>query len=171
MGTLQVAVVFALAVLLRRGGALLRAAAGSFRSHEVCGIVSRPMPIHWTISQPDRLVVVICEGSVSRADIEAYLDNVVVAGALPYRKIFEARNARLDLSDDDMMALGARIQAYAGSGMTTGAMGPLALVAENRQQYRQARLYEVLAQTPRPLKIFRDPKKARQWLDSLDSDP
>jgi hypothetical protein len=127
------------------------------------------MPIHWTISQPDRLVVVVCEGSVTRADIEAYLDDVVVAGALPYRKIFEARNALFDLGDDDMMALGARIQAYAGSNATSGTMGPLALVAANRQQYGQARLYEVLAETRRPLKIFRDSKKARQWLDSLDS--
>lgn len=129
------------------------------------------MPIHWTISQPDRLVVIVCEGSVTRTDIEAYLDDVVVAGALPYRKIFEARSALFELGEDDMMALGARIQAYAASDATAGSMGPLALVAANRQQYAQARLYEVLAETRRPLKIFRDSKKARQWLDSLDSDP
>jgi hypothetical protein len=128
------------------------------------------MPIHWTISQPDRLVVVVCEGSVTRTDIEAYLDDVVVAGALPYRKMFEAGDAHFELGDDDMMALGARIQAYAASGAATGTIGPLALVASSRQQYGQARLYEVLAETRRPLRIFRDSRKARRWLDSLDSD-
>ncbi len=83
------------------------------------------MPIQWTISHPHRLVVAVCRDAVSRTDIEDYLDNVVVTETLPYRKIFDMTNAVMELDDDDMMALGARIRAYAG----LANMGPLALVA------------------------------------------
>ena len=41
------------------------------------------MPIQWTISHPHRLVVAVCKDTVSRTDIEGYLDNVVVTDTLP----------------------------------------------------------------------------------------
>src|SRR5947208_190684 len=73
------------------------------------------MPIQWTISHPHRLVVAVCKDTVSRTDIEGYLDNVVVTDTLPYRKIFDMTHAAMELDDDDVMALGARIRAYAVS--------------------------------------------------------
>ena len=47
------------------------------------------MPIQWTISHPTRLVVAVARGDLRLADIEGYLDGIVVAGGLPYRKIFD----------------------------------------------------------------------------------
>lgn len=126
------------------------------------------MPIHWTISHPTRLVVAVCRDIVSLADIEAYLDGVVVAGAMPYRKIFELHDAVAGLGDDDMLALGARIQAFAS---VPEPMGPLAIVALTDEQYEYARRYAALAAARRPLKIFRELHLARQWLDSLDQGP
>src|SRR5260370_8093152 len=110
------------------------------------------MPIQWTISHPNRLVVAVCRDKVSRTDIEGYLDDVVVADTLPYRKIFDMTHGVIVLSDDDMMALGARIRAYAG----LANMGPLALVASSPESYEPARLFPVLADPPRPLKLFND---------------
>ena len=120
------------------------------------------MPIQWTISHPNRLVVAVCRDKVSRTDIEGYLDDVVVADTLPYRKIFDMTHAVMVLSDDDMMALGARIRAYAG----LANMGPLAIVASSSESYERARLFAVLADARRPLKIFSELHKARQWLDT-----
>ena len=120
------------------------------------------MPIQWTISHPHRLVVAVCKDTVSRTDIEGYLDNVVVTDTLPYRKIFDMTNAVMELSDDDMMALGARIRAYAG--LTN--MGPLALVASSPESHERAHLFAVLADARRPLKIFSELHTARQWLDA-----
>jgi hypothetical protein len=40
------------------------------------------MPIQWTISHSHRLVVAVCKDTVSRTDIEGYLDNVVVTDTL-----------------------------------------------------------------------------------------
>jgi len=120
------------------------------------------MPIQWTISKPTRLVVAVCKGLVTRKDIEGYLDAVVVADVMSYRKIFDATHAAGGLSDEDMMALGARIRAYA----TTGEMGPLAIVASMPESYERAHLYTALSEARRPIRIFRELHEARQWLDA-----
>jgi hypothetical protein len=120
------------------------------------------MPIHWTISKPTQLVVAVCKGTVTRRDIEGYLDAVVVADSLPHRKIFDMTHAEVDLSNEDMMALGARIRAYA----TTGDMGPLAIVASTPQSHERAHLFATLADAERPLRIFKELHAARQWLDA-----
>ena len=120
------------------------------------------MPIHWTISKPNKLVVAVCKDAVTRGDIEDYLDAVVVADVLGYRKIFDLTQATVDLPDDDMMALGARIRVYA----TTGAMGPLAIVASTPESHERAHLFAALADAERPIRIFMQLHEARQWLDA-----
>src|SRR5260221_13372534 len=120
------------------------------------------MPIQWTISHPTKLVVAVCKGTITRQDIEGYLDAVVVADTLAYRKIFDTTKATANLPDEDMMALGARIRAYA----TMGAMGPLAIVASTPESYERAHLFAALADAKRPLKIFRELHLARKWLDA-----
>ncbi|HYD08441.1 MAG TPA: hypothetical protein VEC60_22105 [Reyranella sp.] len=120
------------------------------------------MPIQWTISKPARLVVAVCKGVVTRKDIEGYLDALVVADVLPYRKIFDTTQAEPSLSDADMMELGARIRAYA----TTDQMGPLAIVASSSEALERAQLFAALAEARRPVRIFRELHEARQWLDA-----
>jgi hypothetical protein len=123
------------------------------------------MPVQWTISNPHRLVIAVALGELRLADVEQYLDGVTVADALPYRKIFDTTQASMMLSDADMMALGARIRAY----MKIATLGPLAIVAVTERAYQQARLFETLADGDRPVKIFRELHKAREWLDGFDS--
>ena len=120
------------------------------------------MPVTWTISHPARLVIAVVKDAASLADMQEYLDAIVVADAMAYRKIFDLSNGSFDLSDHDMMALGARIRAYA----STGSMGPLAIVASSPQAYERARLYSTLAGADRPLQIFRELHLARKWLDA-----
>jgi len=119
------------------------------------------MPVQWTVSHPTRLVIAVARGDLHLVDIESYLDGVITANALAYRKIFDMTQATPNLTDDDMMALGARIRAY----MTLGEIGPLAIVATTEKSYEQARMFATLAEADRPLKIFRELHLARQWLD------
>lgn len=120
------------------------------------------MPLTWTISHPNRLVIAVGKEEVSLLDMQAYLDGVVVSDAMSYRKIFDLTNGVLTLNDSEMMALAARIRAYA----TTSKMGPLAVVASTPKAYDQARTYTALASADRPLQIFRDLHAARKWLDA-----
>ena len=124
------------------------------------------MPVQWTISKPHQLVIAVARDELRLEDVENYLDGVAVADALPYRKIFDTTHATMMLSDADMMALGARIRAY----LQVTKLGPLAIVAVTERAYEQVRLFEVLAEGDRPVKIFRELHHAREWLDSYDTD-
>ena len=119
------------------------------------------MPVQWTVSHPARLVIAVAKGDLHRHDIETYLDDVARANALAYRKIFDMTEAAPQLSDDDMMLLGARIRAY----LALGPLGPLAIVAASDKSFRQARMFVALAEAERPVKIFRELHLARRWLD------
>ena len=121
------------------------------------------MPVQWTVSHPTRLVIAVAKGELSRQDIEIYLDEVVRGNALAYRKIFDMTHATPRLTEDDMMALGARIRAY----LALGQLGPLAIVATTDKSHRQARMFAALSEADRPLKIFRELHLARRWLDEL----
>ena len=115
------------------------------------------MPVQWTVSHPTRLVIAVARGNLRLLDIEHYLDDVVTANALAYRKIFDMTQATPTLSDDDLMALGARIRAY----IALGKIGPLAIVATTDASYQQARMFAALAEADRPINIFRELHLAR----------
>lgn len=125
------------------------------------------MPVQWTISQPHRLVIAVASDELRLEDVEAYLDGVTIANALPLRKIFDTSKATVMLTDADMMSIAARIRAY----LKVDTLGPLAIVAVTDRAYQQAKLFEVLAEGDRPVKIFRELHAARQWLDQVSPPP
>lgn len=118
------------------------------------------MTVTWHISHPEHLVSALGEGTIVLRDVERYLDDVVVADALPYAKIFDLGTASWALSDADMQALGARIRAYPA----LAKFGPIAIVAASDDQNHHAQMFAALADVDRPLRIFRDSSAARQWL-------
>ena len=120
------------------------------------------MPITWTIDHEARLLTAVAEGDVTLGDLEQYLDAVVVAGSMPYRKLFDGTRGDSAITDEEMMALGARIRAY----HAMGTMGALAIVAVSEHTHGLARLFGALAAADRPIKIFRDLKAARRWIDA-----
>ena len=119
------------------------------------------MPVHWTVSHPQRLVVAITKDEVTVADIEQYFAGVTADGAMAYRKIFEITHTPQALSDENLKALGQRVIFYAQHGQ----MGPVAIVAASDESFAQARIFAAAAQVRRPLQIFRELHAARQWLD------
>lgn len=122
----------------------------------------RPMPVHWTISHPQRLVVAVAKDPVTVADIEQYFAGVTADGGMAYRKIFEITQTPLAISEDNLQALGQRDMFYAQHGQ----IGPLAIVAASDESYAQAQIFAKAAVAKRPLQIFRELHDARQWLDA-----
>lgn len=118
------------------------------------------MALEWKISHPDRMVEAAARGHLELQDVERYFDDVMVSGALPYRKLFDASQASSFITDGDMMMLGARMSAYA----KLGPLGPLAIVAPSPGLRQRARLFATLAPADRPLKIFNSVEAARKWL-------
>jgi hypothetical protein len=118
------------------------------------------MPINWTISHPRRLVEVDVEGEISLAEVEQYLDALVVADAMPYAKLVDCRKMITYLNDDEVMNLGARIQAYAS--VMKG--GPVVFVVATPEINDYARRYINLTPAERPVKIESSLEAARTWL-------
>jgi len=118
------------------------------------------MPIKVNIDHAKRRVEAIAEGELSLEDIETFLDAVLVADALPYRKLFDGRAAYGKYTDEEVMRLAARLSAYA----SLGRRGAVALVTPVQYYELAARVLNL--DTPeRPGRVFLDPEKARLWLD------
>jgi hypothetical protein len=119
------------------------------------------MPVHWTVSHTQRLVVAVTKDEVTVSDIEQYFAGVTAEGGMAYRKIFEITHTPMALSDHNLRALGQRVVFYARHGQ----IGPLAIVAASDESFAQAQTFAQAAEVRRPLQIFRELHAARQWLD------
>jgi hypothetical protein len=121
------------------------------------------MPMHWKISHEERLVTVTTDGPMTLRDVEAYFDAVVVADAQPYAKLFDARDMVAQLSDDDMMAIGARMSAYVRDQGQPG--GPAAFVVTTDVARDFIERYLNLMPSSRQALICETVDEARRWLD------
>lgn len=121
------------------------------------------MPIRCKIDHDRRFVHVEATGPVTLDDVLAYFDRLVVENAMPYPKLFDATAAQADLSDNDIMTMGARVSAYA----LHDPRGPLALVAKDEHIVNFLRRFMNLGLARRPAMLFRRVEDARQWLDQM----
>ena len=118
------------------------------------------MPVKWSISHEDRLVLASAEGEASMADLEEYISAVVAAGAMPYRKLFDATYvAPGALRLAELRAFSKKILELA----KTSPIGPIAIVVGSELEHEMAEAFGKV-DAGRPLAIFSDTAKARQWL-------
>lgn len=118
------------------------------------------MPIRFTIDHKARRVEATFDGPLVLKDIEDFTDAVVGAGALPYRKLIDGRTAHGTYTDADVMALGARMAAYA----TAGPRGALAIIPASQKYVELADRLLNLGKDGRPAKAFLSIDEARRWL-------
>jgi hypothetical protein len=118
------------------------------------------MPIHFTIDHKARHVEAKFDGHLVLKDVEDFCDAVVGADALPYRKLIDGRTATGTYTDADVMALGARLAAYA----TLDKRGALALVPAPDTSLELSDRLLNLGKDGRPAKAFQSIDDARKWL-------
>jgi hypothetical protein len=116
------------------------------------------MPIEFTIDHKTRFVHAKASGVLKRTELEDYLDQVLIQGAMPYRKLWDCGKVEYKYDDNDMMLLGARLSAYAEV-----KRGPMAIVATTRDAIDASMRFINLGNREGG-KIFRTEKEARAWL-------
>lgn len=121
------------------------------------------MPLRWQVLHDQKLVHVIAEGPVTLKEMENHFDDLSVAGALGYCKLFDATRAAPIYNDDDVMAMGARLSAY----VATQTSGPLAVVGNTEMLRTTFRRFVNISPSQRPAKLFKDEKDARAWLATV----
>lgn len=120
------------------------------------------MPLSWKIDSREGLVTVLAEGDVTRAEMESYLDAVVGAGALGYRKLFDGRSSHISMPPEELLAIGHRFRS-----LHDGPVGPLALVVSPDKWEKMERVAGMLAAANRPMRIFKTLKPAQRWIEGL----
>jgi hypothetical protein len=119
------------------------------------------MPITYLIDHARGQLVATAKGEISLRDIETYLDEILVAGAMPYCKLFDASEASAILSDKDMMVLGAQVSAY----KAFDPRGPLAIVVGSDQTEELAARFLNLHGAIRPGAMFATVDEGLRWLE------
>ena len=121
------------------------------------------MPLYWTIDSKARLFTGVAEGNVSLNDAIDLLEAMAGAKAMAYRKLFDGRGATPTMTPDELLSLCASIRSYHDRGM----MGALAIVATAEQTMLFARLLGALASAKRPIRVFENPRQARNWIEDV----
>lgn len=118
------------------------------------------MPIHWKIDSRERLITVVAEGDVTRADADAFLDVLESAGLVSYRKLFDGMQGETRMTSEDFMAIGARIRA----GHHGGPVGALAVALTREKGELVSRILGIMASANRPMRVFDNADDARRWI-------
>lgn len=118
------------------------------------------MPLKWDILHDQRLVHIVAEGRVTLPEMEEHFDALAVADVLQYGKLFDATKADPVYTDDDVMAMGARLSAYTA----TLKSGPLAVIGLNERARTAFRRFVNISPAKRPARLFKSEAEARAWL-------
>src|SRR5216684_720830 len=121
------------------------------------------MPLHWTLSHPQRLVIAIAKGEVQAQEVEKYLAEIFAQGGGPYRKMFDVSQTQTAFDEAMLNGFAATVRKHAAA----GPIGPLAIVAASDESFRQAGVFAEAATVDRPIKIFREQHEARRWLNAF----
>ena len=120
------------------------------------------MPLSWTISHPQRLVIALARGDVAPHEFGDYLEAMQPVGG--YRRVFVVRGMSTGCDPALMQSVGRAARDHA----EREKIGPIAIVADNEAAYASALVYAEAAQgIDRPIRIFREQHEARRWLDSF----
>lgn len=123
----------------------------------------RSMPLKWEILHDQNLVHIIAEGRVTLPEMEEHFDALAVADVLQYGKLFDATKADPIYTDEDVMAMGARLSAYTA----TLKSGPLAVIGLNERARTAFRRFVNISPARRPARLFRTEEQARAWLKEV----
>jgi len=125
------------------------------------------MHIDLEIDHDRRLVVARAQGALQLTDIGSYFARLVFEKTLGYRKIFDGRNAWLDLADHHIGMLKGHVRAMGNR----GSRGPVAIVATTPRGIEGARLFMQLPAADRVAQLFDSIDAARNWLGPQDAAP
>jgi hypothetical protein len=126
----------------------------------------RCLPVEYQIDHETRFVYARALGIVVLAEILDYFDAIAIQDAASYRKLFDARDAVPQLSDDDFMVVAARVSAYAAF----GPRGAVALIGTAHDtNYALHRYANFFGGADRPARLFGSVEEARLWLDSTSA--
>lgn len=123
----------------------------------------------WTIFGQDSLVVVSGVGVFDLPFLLSYVQAMRAAGAVGYCKLLDLRQADIQLSGDDLQAIGTLTR-----NSDPAASGPVAILVGKNPPPLMLDMAILLKQrvgTSRRFRLFTDEPEARQWLAAASTTP
>ena len=121
------------------------------------------MPLTWEIFHDRKLVHIVAKGRVTLPEMEAHFDALAAADVLQYGKLFDASEADPIYTDQDVLAMGARLSAYTA----TLKSGPLAVIGLSEKARSAFRRFVNISPAKRPARLFKTEAEARAWLKEV----
>jgi hypothetical protein len=121
------------------------------------------MPQKWEIYHDQRLVHIVAQGQVTLPEMEEHFVALAVADVLLYGTLFDATAADPIYTDQDVMAMGARLSAYTA----TLKSGPLAVIGLSEKARSAFRRFVNISPARRPARLFKTEAQARAWLKEV----
>jgi hypothetical protein len=118
------------------------------------------MPLRWTISPLEQMVVCVSQGTVTKDELMAYFKALEEAGASHYRKMLDASGGECRLTGDEI----GEIAAYVRSLKWQGTPGPMAIFTGSSGNDEFLRAIGPLLRPGRRLRTFSTIHEARRWL-------
>jgi hypothetical protein len=124
------------------------------------------MAINFHIDKVNRRIYSKAVGLITFDDLLAHMKADIEPEAVNYSEIFDCTAATTNLTVEQVRKLSEERLQIAQSQPA----GPVAVVATNDLFFGMFRMFDMLTETIRPIRVFRDIKAAEQWLDSVDSE-
>jgi hypothetical protein len=125
------------------------------------------MPISYTIDHEKKRIFTRATGIVTFEELLAHMRAESGQSAASYPEIFDCTEATTNINSSDVRVLVEHRKRIAEAQEP----GPVAIVATNDLFFGMFRVFDMLTDDVRPIRVFRSPEQAGQWLDSLNDDP
>jgi hypothetical protein len=123
------------------------------------------MAISFHIDTVNKRIYSKAVGLVTFSDMLNHMRAEVGPEAASYPEIFDCTGATTNLTVDEVRRLADERRQISQLQQS----GPVAVVATNDLFFGMLRMFDMLTETVRPLRVFRDMTAAEQWLDAIEA--
>jgi len=124
------------------------------------------MPIAYSISSDERLIMAVANGIIRAPDLHSFLDSLLADPELVpgLRGLYDARYAEPDITILQLAEVAGRVR-----GLIDRGLGRIAIVAQSSATYRVSKTFSVLARAIGiDVDVFKEFPRAQEWLDETN---
>ena len=121
------------------------------------------MPISYVIDESKKRLYSLATGLVTYDVLVAHMRSEFGRAAASYPEVFDCTGATTDLTAADIRLLVHNRERIAD----VQEAGPVAIVAPTDLFFGLFRIFDMMTESLRPIRIFRNSADADEWLDSL----
>ena len=125
------------------------------------------MAITFHVDRVNKRIYSKAVGLVTFDDLLSHMRAEIGPDVAGYSEVFDTSGATTSLTVEQVRRLADERRQIAQA--QTG--GPVAVVATNDLFFGMLRMFDMLTETIRPLRVFRDIKSAEQWIDAVEAGP